>query len=461
MSIELIQQLEDTEQFEKAYELSASLSLKNPKSIELLEKKAHLAIIVNKKNEAINAYNKILDIEPNNTLALSQLMDLYFDTDKFLYYTTRGSLHTIEGLLSHAVSDYKKALDKTDNEKDIYATRLIIASLYEDLKKENQAIDEYLRLLDMKPQDIIPYISLAKIYENQDLPSSAVETLERAVSDGFKTENVKDYLAELCLKNDLTEKAREYSNDDFIIIKSFLDEEKNDEAFKKLKEIEPNNKKNPKFYSLMAQYYYNLNEFDNALESIEEFAKFDKNSPLTFQMRALIYEEQNQEFLSHLNWGKYYLKKGDKDVALNEFLQADKMGNNDENLLITTAQLLEQMGNQHQAIEFYERYVNLNSDDKTVLDKVATYKANIGDWFNAMKLSEKIFELDKKNLQNLKRLANVYENLHNKDKSIEFYELYLKHAPIGDETEKIKHKIEMLETGTSSILDMISRIFTK
>src|SRR5574344_1569023 len=160
MSIELIQQLEDTEQFEKAYELSASLSIKNPKSIELLEKKAHLAIIVNKKNEAINAYNKILDIEPNNTLALSQLMDLYFDTDKFLYYTTRGSLHTIEGLLSHAVSDYKKALDKTDNEKDIYATRLIIASLYEDLKKENQAIDEYLRLLDMKPQDIIPYISL-------------------------------------------------------------------------------------------------------------------------------------------------------------------------------------------------------------------------------------------------------------------------------------------------------------
>lgn len=51
-------------------------------------------------------------------------------------------------------------------------------------------------------------------------------------------------------------------------------------------------KKNPKYLSLVAQYYYTEKKFDEALDAVNEFAKFDKNSPLIYQMRALIYEEK-------------------------------------------------------------------------------------------------------------------------------------------------------------------------
>ena len=39
-------------------------------------------------------------------------------------------------------------------------------------------------------------------------------------------------------------------------------------------------------------------------------------------MRALIFEEQGKDFDAHVNWAKYYLLKGDKDVALNEYFGA-------------------------------------------------------------------------------------------------------------------------------------------
>ena len=41
-----------------------------------------------------------------------------------------------------------------------------------------------------------------------------------------------------------------------------------------------------------------------AFTEIDKFAKLDPNSPLIYQMRALIYEEEGDSFNEHLNWGQ-------------------------------------------------------------------------------------------------------------------------------------------------------------
>ena len=65
---------------------------------------------------------------------------------------------------------------------------------------------------------------------------------------------------------------------------------------------------------MVAEYYYNNDEFDSALQYIEKYEAKEPKSPLASQMRALVFEKQNKEYDAHFNWGKYYLLKNAKDL---------------------------------------------------------------------------------------------------------------------------------------------------
>ena len=103
------------------------------------------------------------------------------------------------------------------------------------------------------------------------------------------------------------------------------------------------------------------------MEAVSEFEKAEPNSPLIYQMRALIYEDKKDDYNAHLNWGKFNLVRGDKDVAINEFLNAYQIKNDDIDLLNTLAMLLEEAGDRNHAMEFYERISKLDETDKKSL----------------------------------------------------------------------------------------------
>ncbi len=127
MSIITAQQLEENEQYDKAYEEYKNVS--NP-NIDVLERLGHLAMILEKPQEAADYYNKILEKDPTSTLAYEQLMDIYASTDRYKYYISRGNLHSIQQEFSHAITDYKKALAKAQNDDEINTTRLVLATFY-------------------------------------------------------------------------------------------------------------------------------------------------------------------------------------------------------------------------------------------------------------------------------------------------------------------------------------------
>ena len=150
------------------------------------------------------------------------------------------------------------------------------------LVRTTRAIDEYLRILDSEAINEAVFLKLAEIYVKEDSLSSAAGILERAIEKGFDSKAVKEALAQLYLQNDQPEKAREFTTDELVKVKSLLDEEKNGEAFEILEKIAEDNKKNPKYHSLLAQYYYNSKEWDNALEAVNEFDKFEKKFSIVF-----------------------------------------------------------------------------------------------------------------------------------------------------------------------------------
>ena len=103
--MKLAEQLELDEKYDEAYaEYKKELPHKNG-DVELLTKLAHLALILNKKEDAKAYYGRILEVDPPNILAHEQLIDLFNNEDKFRYYLLRGNLHALQQQYSYAKSD--------------------------------------------------------------------------------------------------------------------------------------------------------------------------------------------------------------------------------------------------------------------------------------------------------------------------------------------------------------------
>lgn len=448
MSISTAEQLEENEQYDKAYEEYKKIYALRPKSTEILERLGHLAVILDKKSEAEEYYSKIVELDSTNTMAYEQLMDIYFHTDRYKYYISRGNMHVINEELTHAISDFKKALDKTQNESEMNTVRFVLADLYEKTGKSHQAIDEYLRILDTNAENEginAVYLKLAQIYVEEDSVSSAVEILERALEKGFNTDIIKETLAQLYLRNNQPDKARGLTKDELVKVKSLLEEGKNQQAFEILEKIQVNYKENQQFYLLLAQYYFNVKNWEKSLEGVNAFEKLEVNSPLIHQMRALIFEEQGNNFDAHINWAKYNLARKDKDVALNEYLCAYQIKENDTVLVKNIAELLEDTNDKAHAAEFWEKLINLDSNNTKALEKLAEFRESIGDYRSQAEILEQLHKADIRNTIAIKKLAEVYEKIKNKEKALEFYNKFILTAPVREDYEQVKEKIKKLE----------------
>lgn len=465
MSLQTAEQFEENEQYTQAFEEYKKLYERNPKDLSLLERLGHLSMLLDNKEEAAKYYSEILESDATNVLAYEQLMDIYVTTDKYKYYVYRGNMHTVEHKLEHAINDYKKAINCAQEDKEIISARFVLGTLYEQEGNNIKAIDEYLKVIEHEDTHEEVYTRLANLYVKEDAVPSAIDVLERGRKAGFDKTNLKEQLADLYLKNQNPEKAIEITSDELTKVKCLLDMDKKSEAFEKLQKMEGQYNHIPQFYSLKAQYYYMTKDFDKALECVEEFDKYEKNSPLTYQMRALIYEEKNDDYNSYLNWGKYNLVRGNKDIAINEFLNANQIKDNDINLLNTLAMLLEESGDKNHAMEFYEKISKLDETDKKSLQKLAEFRESIGDYKAQAEYLLKLYHLDKRNSTTVRQLGEAYEKLRNKPAAVECYEKYLEIGKGNPDYSKIQHKLEKLQNTEmqeeEGFIDKIMKWFNK
>lgn len=145
-----------------------------------------------------------------------------------------------------------------------------------------------------------------------------------------------------------------------------------------------------------------------------------------------------------MNWGKYNLVRGNKDIAINEFLNAFQVKNDDINLMNTLAMLLEESGDRNHAMEFYEKISQLDEKDKKSLEKLAEFRESIGDYKSQADYLLKLYHLDKRNAITVRRLGEAYEKLRNKPAAVECYEKYLEIGKGNPDYAKIQHKLERL-----------------
>lgn len=408
----LAEQLEQNEKYDEAYAEYKKQLAHRQGDVELLTKLAHIALILENKEDAKLYYAKILEVDPANILAHEQLIDIFVHEDKFKYYLLRGNLHALQQQMSHAKNDYKKAIDHAKDAQEALPARYLYAGLCEGQEKLQEAIDEYLKISDYDESNNVVFLKLAELYEKTEGIISAIETLER----GRRERNCKDFdevLAGYYIRNSQPEKAYELTQNELTKARALFDMGKNEEGFELLNKIKPEASKNKTFYALTAQYYFQKDMFEEAFREIDEYAKLDKNSPLIYQMRALIYEKKDDHFNEHVNWGKYNILRGEKDVALNEYLTAYRFDDKNIDLIETIAVLLEAEGDKTKACEFYERLIDVEPDNKNALQKLAEFRESIGDNQGAIDYMERLKALDPRNqfvLDNYEKFKEQEEN---------------------------------------------------
>ena len=282
----------------------------------------------------------------------------------------------------------------------------------EQQEKYQEAIDDYLRISDDDEKNPIAFLKLAELYEKTEGIIASIEILERGLKQRGFTE-FEEILAGYYIRNSQPQKALELTKNDLTKARALMDSGNNDEAFEVLNKIKDKHKGQALIHSLFAQYYFQKEMKDEAFQEIEEYAKIEPNSPLIYQMRALIYESMKDSFNEHLNWGKYNILRGDKEVALNEFLTAYQFNNTNPELIETIAVQLESIKDFTKACEFYEKLVELEPKNTNALEKLATFRESIGDYTGAFEYLEKLKSVDSRSQFVLNNYENYKENAEN------------------------------------------------
>ena len=408
----LAEQLEQNEKYEEAYAEYKKMLAKKADDIELLTKLAHLAMILEKREDAKTYYAKILELDPPNILAHEQLIDLFCNEDRFKYYLFRGNLHALQQQMSHARGDYKKAIEHAKDPKEALPARYLYAGLCEGQGKLNEAIDEYLKISDYDDNNPVVFLKLAELYEKTEGLTAAIQTLERGRKDrGFK--GFEEILAKYYIRNSQPEKAYELAQNELTKARDLFDMGKNEAGYDILMKNKSKYANEKTFHSLLAQYYFQNDMYDEAFKEIDEYAKLDPNSPFIYQMRALIYEKKDDGFNEHVNWGKYNILRGERDVALNEYLTAYRFNDKDIDLIETIAALLEAEGDKTKASEFYERLADVDPKNKLALQKLAEFRESIGDNYGAIEYMDRLKEIDPRNQfvnDNYAKIKDAAEN---------------------------------------------------
>lgn len=391
----LAEQYENDEQYEKAYEEYKKQYENGKENVHILQKLGHLASILNKKDEAEEYYKKVVALDKKNIVAYEQLMDICFENnDKFTYYLSRGQMHVLQEQYEHAINDFKKAIAHGEQDERLNSTRYMLADLYEKTNQPNKAIDEYLKISDTEYASSETYLKLAALYYKTDFLESAIEILQRAKDDGF--EGLDEALAQYYSRANDSEKALNLTKDNMLKARNLMELGRNDEAIELLKSMHDKYKNDSQYCALIAQYYFEIGELETALEKVNEFAKVAPNSPLIYQMRALIYEKKGDEFNEHVNWAKFNNLKGDTDIALNEYMIAHQIDENNIDVIITIADTLDKTDKNH-SVEFYEKLLELQPNNKRALQKLAEFRDRIGDYIEMVNYLDKLKQIDPRN----------------------------------------------------------------
>lgn len=381
--------------------------------IHTLHQRASDALHEGNTETAIELYSKIVELNPTDEAALSQLMDIYNETDKFKYYLARANVNIAQGKLEHAINDTKKAINLDPQALD---ANIKLARLYLISKKNLKAIDQFNRVLEIESKEASSYVELINLYIAENSLQSAIGIGVRAMDVFEGNEFFANILAKLYLSDDNYEKALSVVKDEMLEARILLQKGDNALAKEKLDKINPQklpNEGKQTYFLHLAQYFYNEKKHQEAFDAIDKYVEFKEPDPVSFQMRALVCEDKGDKFGAEFNWGFCNKTRGKLEEAIMHFVNAYRLDPKNKDVIYELINLYEKTGDKFVAIEYWQKLYELDGDEqaKQVLGE---FYYSQGDMQLARKYGRVVQSKDSETLEEDEGLINKILKLFGK-----------------------------------------------
>lgn len=365
-------------------------------NLQTLHDRANDALINNETDKAVEIYNEIIKTAPDDEVAHSQLMDIYYDTDKLKYYVTRANLNIVRGQYEHAINDCKKAINVAPSEM---LPHIKLARLYLATKKNLKAIDEFNKVIELDREERSAYLDLISLYMMEKSIDSALNIAHNASTVFKNNAEFLDIMGKLYFDLGDYKNALETAVDEALRAKILLQDNQNSEAKEILDKIEsksPKKEELTQYLSLLAQYYYNVGDYEKTFETLEKYKVSNKPTPVYFQMKALTYEAMKDEFNAHFSWGFCYKTLGKIEEAIMQFQMASNLNPKNKDVLIELAKLYEQNNEKFVSMDYWQKVYEIDGD-KTAKNLLADFYYKQGDLRLAQKYGK---EIEEKKIEN-------------------------------------------------------------
>ena len=337
-------------------------------------------------DKAIENYEKVLEIN-----------DRYWGEENINPIDALAKSYMALGEYQKGIEVYKKYI-KEDVSGCWRSIRGFSYKKYKDIEDYKYLIEAFNQLIEEEPNNFEYYDELETIYSyDLNICDKAANVLEKYLLNNKEDINYRVYgtLADL-YKNI-------YRYDEAI------------EMCNKLMEI---NDFDSYYYSLLGHIYQEIKNYDKALEMYEKYLNFECRSSgnVYCNMTKLLdlYEQLSKHDKRDLFINKainYYIDKNDYKGLYNLYLH---------------------IGEKYKAIEYYQKYINLDDNKKYGYDftAIAEIYESLGEKENAEKYYKKaieIYENEKdKNSWDLESIGDLYNSIGNKNKAVEAYKKAIK-----------------------------------
>ncbi len=385
-------------------------------SIAENEKSHHLHVLLgefyrDQKNTqaAIEAYRKAVALKPGELSYVSALGELYLQTDQLEEFQTfvqaqeqhfEKNAKRFDMLIASFYNDYGKfskalpylqkalAIDPTDlslygylswtynrlhqydqaieileNAKAELGEKaqsveydMLLATVYTDQKKYDQAVALYEKVLERSPTNIEAYRSIMFCLNKQGKHKKTLDYVEKAEKAiGKEKPEVVDLRAQ-----------------------ALVDQEKYEEAAAIYQQLIDQDKTNDRYYFLLGEVYYEGKRFTDAEAAFRKAIELNENNVDAYNNLGYMFAENNM----HLDEAQKLIEKA-LELRPNAGYIIDSLG-----------WVYFQKGDVEKALELLEKAMSLSKDDPVMFDHLGdAYRAK-GEKAKALKYWERAIELD-------------------------------------------------------------------
>ncbi len=339
----------------------------------------------------------------------------------------------LKGYAANAITGFNSIVESDASHEDKAQALLYLGIISEERGNNQEAIDFFSRGLKYNNSNHLLYLHRAKTFRKMKDFESAIISAEK--SRAIK----KSSDAATILGNIYFEKG------DF------------DRALKYYGEILEKEKNNATILYNTAMALFKKGDRFAAMEYLKRAASGDKFGDIAFKANSRLGSEllgsnmleqaehyfkkaielKSQSPTVRYNLALLYLRKGNKEAAIQELQKAEKAGNENQKLLEGIGEAYSSLGDYDRSIGVYEKILQGNRQNIAILARLGELYYKQGKLENALNSFKKITQIDPAS-ENARvsflNMGNIFDDLGRFNNAIKAYESALAIKPMDDQT---------------------------